>query len=353
MHMRLRGINQVKKRLATGETVTYYYAWKGGPRLKGKPGTPEFIASYNEAIATDRPVKSSETLTSLIDAFQDSDAFISRAERTKADYRKLIGVISANYGDFPLKALGERGTRGEFLAWRDKLAKKSRRQADYAFTVLARILSWGFDRELIDANPCERAGRLYSGSRADKIWSPDDDVAFLAKAPSGLALAFLLAIWTGQRQGDLLRLPWSAYDGETIRLKQGKTGVRVAIKVAAPLKVALDRTKRKGPLILTNSDGRPWTPDSFRHAWGDACDKAEIEGVTFHDLRGTAVTRFFLAGATVPEIAAMTGHSLRAAQDILDKNYFHRDAALAESAVIKADAWAKAAGERKAKKTPN
>jgi hypothetical protein len=30
-----------------------------------------------------------------------------------------------------------------FLEWRDRLARASRRQADYAWTVLARMLSWG------------------------------------------------------------------------------------------------------------------------------------------------------------------------------------------------------------------
>jgi integrase len=38
---------------------------------------------------------------------------------------------------------------------------------------------------------------------------------------------------------------------------------------------------------------------------------AGITGVTFHDLRGTAVTRLALGGATEPEIAAITGHSLK------------------------------------------
>jgi hypothetical protein len=43
----------------------------------------------------------------------------------------------------------------------------------------------------------------------------------------------MLALWTGQRQGDLLRLPWSGYDGSVIRLKQGKTGARVTVPVGA------------------------------------------------------------------------------------------------------------------------
>ena len=41
----LRGIAKVK-----AKGLIYYYAWRGGPRLRGVPGTPEFIASYNEAV---------------------------------------------------------------------------------------------------------------------------------------------------------------------------------------------------------------------------------------------------------------------------------------------------------------
>ena len=84
----------------------------------------------------------------------------------------------------------------------------------------------------------------------------------------------MLGLWTGQRQGDLLRLPWSAYDGVHIRLRQSKGGVRVVIRVGAPLKKMLDTATKVGPLILTNSDGVPWTPDGFRASWGKACKKA-------------------------------------------------------------------------------
>jgi len=51
MRVRLRGINSRRKKLADGSWRTYYWAWKGGPPLRGEPGTPEFIASYNEAVA--------------------------------------------------------------------------------------------------------------------------------------------------------------------------------------------------------------------------------------------------------------------------------------------------------------
>ena len=51
MRIRLKGINVVRKRLADGSVRAYHYAWKGGPALCGEPGTPEFIASYNDAAA--------------------------------------------------------------------------------------------------------------------------------------------------------------------------------------------------------------------------------------------------------------------------------------------------------------
>jgi hypothetical protein len=52
------------------------------------------------------------------------------------------------------------------------------------------------------------------------------------------------------------------------------------------------------------------------------------------------VLRLALAGCTVPEIATITGHSIRDVQSILDSNYFHRDVELAESAVRKLEKWA-------------
>jgi integrase len=74
--------------------------------------------------------------------------------------------------------------------------------------------------------------------------------------------------------------------------------------------------------------------DSARHGARPASN-AKAAGLTFHDLRGTAVLRLALAGCTVPEIATITGHSIRDVQSILDSNYFHRDVALAESGIRK------------------
>ncbi len=342
MRVRLKGINRVTKKSASGKSVTYYYAWKGGPRLEGEPGSAEFITSYNRAVSQKRAPRT-DLLVSIFDGYQDSTEFADLAERTRKDYRRLLRVIDDEFGDFPIAALEDRRTRGEFLAWRERLAVKSRRQADYAFAVLARTLSWAYNRGLAPLNPCERPGRLYRAARNENVWSDADEKAFHAKAPAHLRLALTLALWTGQRQGDLLRLQWAAFDGSTIRLRQRKTKVTVAVPVGAPLKAALEAVKaeykREGkPLpatILATERGTEWTESGFRASWRKACIKAGVTGVTFHDLRGTAVTRLAIAGATVPEIAAITGHSLKEVGTILDAHYMHRDPALGEAAIRK------------------
>ena len=334
MRIRLKGINSITKRLADRTTRTYRYAWKGGPPLRGEPGTPEFIASYNEAVAR-KVVPPRGTLLSVLQGYQASDDFTGLAPRSRSDYVGKIKLIEKEFGDFPLSALTDNRTRGIFKQWRERLALSSRRQADYTWVVLARVLSWGMDRGLVAANPCARGGRLYRGSRAEKIWIDADEVAFLERAPAHLHLALLLALWTGQRQGDLLRLPWSAYNGTHIRLRQSKGGTRVVIPVGAPLKAALDAAPKRSPIMLTTADGKPWTPDGFRVSWGKACKRAAVIGVTFHDLRGTAVTRLAIAGCTEAEIATITGHSLRSVRAIIDTHYLNRDPVLAESAIRK------------------
>ncbi|WP_353402756.1 tyrosine-type recombinase/integrase, partial [Pseudophaeobacter arcticus] len=81
--------------------------------------------------------------------------------------------------------------------------------------------------------------------------------------------------------------------------------------------------------------GTSWTSHGFSASWRKTLAKAKISGLTFHDLRGTAVTRLAIAGCEVPEIATITGHSLKDVGAILDAHYLSRNTQLAESAIMK------------------
>jgi integrase len=261
MRVRLKGINQARKKLADGTVKRYWYAWrgKGAPVLEGEPGTPEFIASYNAAVASRKPQRD-KTLQGLINYFQTTTEFAHGiSERTRSDYIKQIAIIEKAWGDFPVSGLSDKRARGLFMEWRDRLAQKSVRQADYAWTVLARILSVALKRGKIDVNPCVGGDRLYRSARIDKIWSEENEYAFLKSAPAHLHLPLLMALWTGQREGDLLRLAWSAYDGSVIRLRPRKTITRkspTGRPVTVPVGVLAQARPRRSRRRLTRRPGR-------------------------------------------------------------------------------------------------
>lgn len=345
MRVRLKGVNTSRKRLADGSTVTYYYAWRGGPRIDAEPGTPEFMRLYNAAIQSRKQARQGD-LFSLISDFKASSDFQHLSRDSKRAYSGYLKMIETDFGDLPLEAIEESGARAMFKEWRDKMAGTPRK-ADYAWATIARVLSFAVDRERITVNPCKDGGRLYAADRKDKIWGEDEIGRVLALAKPEMELVLIMALWTGQRQGDLLRVPWSAYDGRYIRIRQskggrkGRKGKPVRIPVGAPLKAALAAAPKRSPTILTNTRGRPWSSDGFRSSWGKLCAKAQIEDLTFHDLRGSAVTRLAVAECTVPEIAAITGHSLKDVEAILEAHYLGRDVRLAESAIRKLERFAK------------
>jgi hypothetical protein len=83
-------------------------------------------------------------MRSVLAAYEaDVEAFGGLAERTKADDIGKLRLIERSFGDFPLGALSAKQTRGAFKSWRNELALKSKRQADYAWSVLESRIGLG------------------------------------------------------------------------------------------------------------------------------------------------------------------------------------------------------------------
>jgi integrase len=332
VRVNLKGVHSTSKRLADGSSRRYWYAWKGGPRLLGAPGSPEFVASYHAAHSAQKQAPVG-TLHAIIAAYRQSDEFATLADRTRKDYLRCIRSIEEEFASLPVAAIDDPRVNRIFIRWRNNLSCGAR-WADYHWSVLTAILSWSREACMSGWRRPEKVKKLYRGNRAEKIWLPEHIAAFRAACSDSLWLALVLALDTGQRQGDLLRLPWTAYNGETIRLRQRKTGMRVEIPVTIDLKHELASAPRVSTVILTNSKSLPWKEHGFSTMWRRASKAAGIADLTFNDLRGTAVTRLAEAGCTIPEIAAITGHSYKSANDIVER-YLPRTRGLAVSAIAK------------------
>jgi integrase len=61
--------------------------------------------------------------------------------------------------------------------------------------------------------------------------------------------------------------------------------------------------------ILRTPRGRAYRKRNFHDRWKEAVEAAGIADLHFHDLLGTAVTMLAEAGATIPQIASITGHT--------------------------------------------
>lgn len=331
MLVKLKGLHTVRSKLAGGRSAIYFYAWRGGPRIEADPKDKRaFAAEFfrltrarDEALGTGR-------IPELVRSYLKSPAYTKLKPATQESYKAAIDEIEAEFFGLELSAVSEPGARRLFIEWRDGFAETPRK-ADMLLTVLARMFSYALDLEMITRNPLEKVGKLSDGTRRDAIWSDAQIAAFNTKAHPKLKLAMELARWTGQRQGDLLRLTWTAYDGTHITLRQSKTGQMVRVKVYSELKTLLDATKREAVTILTTTRKKatPWTGDGFRASWAAVCADAKVTGVTFHDLRGTFVTLAYRHHkASIRDIAEVTGHSERDAEAIIRKHYLAGDSVI-------------------------
>jgi integrase len=67
-----------------------------------------------------------------------------------------------------------------------------------------------------------------------------------------------LALLTGQRQGDLLRLKWKQITPEGITFRQGKTGKRLRVTMSPALQAVLESRQAVRPRPATGV--RPASP---------------------------------------------------------------------------------------------
>ncbi|XUY27846.1 tyrosine-type recombinase/integrase [Agrobacterium sp. rho-8.1] len=338
VRVKLKGLMRIKKTLASGKTIYYCYAWRGGPLLKDKvgapiqPGSSGLEAAYLSA-KRERSNPLALNLSDLVTRYKNSTDFKQTSASNQRDYSRHLDDIRDRFGSLTLEEIQRPLTRGAFKDWRDGMADKPR-TADFAWTVLARVLSFAKDRGYLVLNIAERGGRIYRADRREKIWTDEQISAFEHASSVSLFLALQMALWTGQRKGDLLAMRWSQYDGQNFQLRQSKTKTRVIVPVHHSLQLQLKPTA-PAETILVNSLGRPWTKDGFNSSWSKAKIKAGVTDLTFHDLRGTAVTRMALAGCTVAEIASISGHSLRDVETILDMHYLGSRSELARNAARK------------------
>lgn len=99
-----------------------------------------------------------------------------------------------------------------------------------------------------------------------------------------------LALLTGQRISDLIKIRWQDVSDEGVRVVQGKTTEALLIEWSPALKAAIDACARGDKIghVLKTQSGRGYRYAGIRSAWVRACARAGITDLHIHDLRGRA-----------------------------------------------------------------
>ena len=313
------------------------------------------------------------TLGELIGAYRASPEWRGLAPATQRGYRQCLGKLEAWAADAPLRLIDEarvqrlRAALGATPAYANAVVR-----------VLRLLLEWGRRHGWLRVNPALRPG-LTGSEPTGLIWPHAAVEALVAAADAlgrpSVGTAVLLNEWLGQREGDVLRMPRTAYRNGSLLIRQSKTGARVALPVdlvphlAARLDAELVRTQPKpgraaaSTIIVSEETGLPYKADNFRHVFAavraaaaratkddragltfavnhllpgrDSADPAAFQvrmaELTFMQLRHTAVTRLAEAGCDTPLIASVTGHSQETVLAIMQR-YMVRTAEMARVA---------------------
>jgi integrase len=327
----LPGVHRVRKALRGGEVAEYWYAWRGGPQIlkavaKSDALLDREVAALTPAAATAwqaarRPTADRKFLYGLITRYLESVEFGHGAPRTRKDRRKFLDRCRTELGTMELKALEARGARAALIKWRDRYAATPK-TADELLGALSIVLQWATDRGEILANPLKDFPRLYRVNRADLIWEPHHLASLMPHCAPELEHAVRLAALTGLRLGDLIRLPWTAVGEHAVVWQTGKSRGRrtVVIPITTPLRALFEEIPRRDCVtVLSSARRRPWTEpgleSALRRAKLDAAaaaalagrDGSGLEGLRFHDLRGTAATNLIRAGLDLADVATVLG----------------------------------------------
>ena len=299
----------------------------GLPTLANGMPNPEWWANYesaaNAADLHDRQRGLREgTVAASVAGYQMSPEWHQLKPRVKTEWSRHLSRLVKTWGDLSIA-----GIEPKHVARLRDSRSKTPADSNNLMRATSALFRWSVLHGLRLSNPCREVPRLKIGEGYPP-WPVEEIEHFRDHARRDLWEAAALALYTGQRQGDVLAMKWSDIEGNVIKVKQSKTKKHLSIPIHYVLKLLLEDIRERQRLasptvidlrdaqtILTNTRGEPWGT-GFKASWQAEFKKSVIaplraQKLVFHGLRKSAVVCLLEAGCTTAEVQAITGQSIQ------------------------------------------
>jgi integrase len=279
--------------------------------IKGSFGSPEFAANYRTALEGPAAVQTPNacvhgTIESLAKAYLRSAVFAALATETKRKRRYMVEQIVDQYGTYPAAKLEHKHVKAII----DGLANKPG-AARGMLTTLKVLMAEAIDQDIRKDDPTLGIKRPKLSKNGWHTWAEEEIAVFEARHSIGspARLAFALALYTSQRNSDLIRMGRQHIRDGMISVIQQKTGARLWIPIHSQLKIVLDAAVADQLTLLISETGRPYAgTSSFSHAMKRWTREAGLTNCPLHGLRKACCRRLAEAGCSTQEIMSISGH---------------------------------------------
>jgi integrase len=208
--------------------------------------------------------------------------------------------------------------------------KRSGATVNRYIAALSHALSFAMkERRLLQRNPVSDIRRKLEPRGRTRFLADEDRTRLLQacaeSAWPGLQPLVLLAITTGARKGELIRLKWTDIDLKAGRALVSQTKndeprtLPLAGKALEALRALKLQDSARSEYVFPQPSGLPGPYEHFDSHWYVALKASGIQDFHFHDLRHTTASMLAAQGASLLEIADVLGHKTLA----MVKRYSH------------------------------
>jgi len=282
--------------------------------LPGPPGTPGFEEKYAAALRGDRVVLTPSTtstrqgtIASLCAAYISSPEFQDRSGQTRRHQMVFIERLRTKHGT---KSVAKMQRKHASAILSDGEIASTAQQRNRFLSLFRKLMNLAIIMEWRSDDPTAMLKAPTPKTDGFPSWTDDEIDAYRSRHPKGskARLAMMLALCTGQRRSDVVRMGWQHIKNGKLTIRQQKTGMTVSIPVLPELMAELEHLPRDQLTFLLTEHGKSFAVAGFGNWFRKRCNEAGLKGLAMHGLRMAKGRQLAEAGATASEITAILGH---------------------------------------------